>query len=131
MENTVRDILRKLAKPLIFVYPDWGATADNPRRFRLYCDAGLDGFVATLEQEQPDGSVRPILYISRATLNSERSWTPLNFEAGSIVWAIKWLRGNLWSSNFRIYSDHKALESFAKVGEHNARVRRRLEFLSA
>ena len=131
METTVRDILRELAKPPILVYPDWDAVADNSRPFRLYCDASLDGFGATLEQEQPDGSVRPILYISRATLDSERSWTPLDLEAGSIVWAIKRLRGHLWSTKFRIYSDHKALESIAKVGEHNARVRRWLEFLSA
>ena len=45
------------------VYPDWDAFADNSR------DASLDGFGATLEQEQPDGSVRPILYISRAILD--------------------------------------------------------------
>ena len=30
-----------------------------------------------------------------------------------------------------IYSDHKALESIDKVGEHNGRVRRWLEFFSA
>ncbi len=131
MVTTVRDILGELSKPPILVYPDWDAVADNSRPFRLYCDASLDGFGATLEQEQPDGSVRPILYISRATLDSERSWTPLDLEAGSIVWAIKRLRGHLWSTKFRVYSDHKALENIAKVGEHNARVRRWLEFLSA
>ena len=131
METTVRDILRDLTKPPILVYPDWDAVADNSRPFRLYCDASLDGFGATLEQEQPDGSVRPLIYVSRATLDSERSWTPLDLEAGSIVWAIKRLRGHLWSTNFHIYSDHKALENIAKVGEHNPRVRRWIEFLSA
>ncbi|CAB1115322.1 unnamed protein product [Ectocarpus sp. CCAP 1310/34] len=35
-----------------------------------------------------------------------------------------------WSTKFIIYSDHKALESIGKVGEHNARVQRWLEFLS-
>ena len=57
METPVRDILRELAKPPTLVYPDWDAVADNSRPFRLYCDASLDGFGATLEQEQPDGSV--------------------------------------------------------------------------
>ena len=33
-------------------------------------------------------------------------------------------------TRFQIYSDHKALENIAKVGEHNARVRHWLEFLS-
>ena len=100
------------------------------RLFRLHCDSNLDGFGATLEQEQADGSVRPIIYISRATLNSGRSWTPLDLEAGSIVWAITRLRGHLWSTHFQIYSDHKALENITKAGEQNARVRRWLEFLS-
>ena len=113
------------------VFPDWDAVADNSRPFRLYCDASRDGFGATLEQEQPDGSVRPILFIRHATLDSERSRTTLDLEAGSIAWAIKRRRGSLWSIEFSIYSDHKALESIAKVGEYNGRVQRWLEFLSA
>ena len=43
----------------------------------LHCDASRDGFGATLEQQQPGGSVSPILFISHANLDSERSWTPL------------------------------------------------------
>ena len=100
METTIRAILHELTEPPILVYPDWDAVADDSRPFRLYCDASIDGFGATLEQEQPDGSVRPIIYISRATLDSERSWAPLDLEAGSIVWAIKRLRGHLWSTRF-------------------------------
>ena len=75
--------------------------------------------------------MRPIAYISRATLDSERRWTPLDLEAGRIVWSIKRLRGYLWGTKFRIFSDHKALESIGKVGDHNARVQRWLEFLTA
>ena len=51
-------------------------------------------------------------------------------EAGSVVWAIKRLRGYLWGTNFRIFSDYKAFESIGKVGDHNARVQRWLEFLT-
>ena len=40
------------------------AIADGYRPFRVYCDAGIDGFGAALEQEQLDGSVGPIAYIS-------------------------------------------------------------------
>ncbi|CAB1107749.1 unnamed protein product [Ectocarpus sp. CCAP 1310/34] len=100
------------------------------RPLRLCSDVCIDGFGASLEQEQLDGSVRPIVYISRATLPAERNWTVLDLEAGGIVWAIKRLRGYMWSTKFIIYSDHKALESIGKVGEHNARVQRWLEFLS-
>ena len=50
-------------------------------------------------------------------------------DAGNIVWAIKHLRGYLWGTKFRIFSDHKAVESIGKVGD--ARVQRWFEFLTA
>ena len=67
------------------------------------CDASVDGFGATFEQEQKDGAIRPIVFISRATLESERHWTPLDLEAGSIAWSITRLRGYLWSTTIRIF----------------------------
>ncbi|CAB1111208.1 unnamed protein product [Ectocarpus sp. CCAP 1310/34] len=130
MVKVVKTLLSELARPPILVFPDWAAIEDNSRPLHLWSDACIDGFGASLEQEQLDGSVRPIVYISRATLPAERNWTVLDLEAGGIVWAIKRLRGYLWSTKFIIYSDHKALESIGKVGEHNARVQRWLEFLS-
>ena len=66
----------------------------------MYCDACIDGFGAALEQEQPGGSSRLIAYISRVTLDSERHRTPLDLEAGSVVWGIKILEGYLWGTNF-------------------------------
>ena len=104
---------------------------DGSRPFREYTGASIDGFGAMLEQEQPDSSVRPIAYASRATLDSERHWTPLELEAGSIVWATKRLQGYLWGTKLCIFSDHKALENVGKVGDHNARVQRWLEYLTA
>ena len=40
-----------------------------------------DGFGAVLHQEQPGGSVRSLVFISRATLDSETHKTPPDFEA--------------------------------------------------
>ena len=68
--------------------------------------------------------MRPIAYITRVTLDSERHWTPLDLEAGSIVWAIKRLRDYLWGRKLRIFSDQNTLESIGKVGDHIARVQR-------
>ena len=48
---------------------------------------------AKLEQEQPDGSVTPIVYVCRAIRDLEMRWIPLDLEAGSIIWVIKRLRG--------------------------------------
>ena len=118
------EIVAELGISSILVVPGWDAVADGSRPFHVYCDACIDSVGAALEQEQPDGSMRPILYISRATLDSERHGTPLDLEAGSIVWSIKRLRDYLWGTKFRIFSDHKALESIGKVGDHNARVQK-------
>ena len=130
MTALVKALLATLSKSPTLVFPDWDAVADGSRPLRLCSDACIDGFGACLEQEQLDKSVKPIVYISRATIPSERNRTALDLEAGGIIWVLKRLRGYLWSIHFEIYTDHRALTSIAKVGEHNARVRRWLEYLS-
>ena len=130
MEVVVRGILAELAARPVFVLPDWDAVADGSRPFHVYCDTCIDGFGAALEQQQTNDSVRPIAYVTRATLDSERHWTPFDLQAGSIVCAIKRLRVYRWGTKFRIFSDHKALESIGKVCDHNARVQRWPEFLT-
>ena len=52
-------------------------------------------------------------------------------KAGSIVRALKRLRGYLWGTKSRIFCDHQALESIGKVGNHNAQVQSWPEFLTA
>lgn len=89
MESIVRELLADLAKPPILVFPDWDAVADGSRPLLLCCDASTDGLGAVLEQKQQDGTIKPIVFISRATLSAERNWTPLDLEAGAIVWSIK------------------------------------------
>ena len=81
-ENLVREILAELVTPPILAFPNRDAVADGLRLFHVYSDACIDGFGAALEQGQSDGSMKPIAYISRATLDSEKYWTPLDFEAG-------------------------------------------------
>ena len=73
MEDTVRALLAELAAPPIIVFPDWDAVIDTSRPVRLHCDASTAGLEATLEQEEPDGSILPIVYISRATLDNEQN----------------------------------------------------------
>ena len=89
MEDTVRALLAELAAPPILVFPDWDAVIDTSRPFCLHYDASTAGLGATLEQEQPDGPIRPIVYISRATLDNEQNWTPMELETGCVVWSIR------------------------------------------
>ena len=57
MKDTVRALLAELAAPPILVFPDWDAVIDTTRSFRLHCDASTADLGATLEQEQPNGSI--------------------------------------------------------------------------
>ena len=89
MEKLVREILAEPTTSPALAFPDWDAVADGTCPFHVYYDACIDGFGDALEQEQTDGSIKPIVHISRATPDSARHWTPLDLEAGSIVWALK------------------------------------------
>ena len=85
-----------------------------------------------LSQPQLFGSVRPILFISRATLPNEVNWSPLEFEDGAVTWATKnRLRQNLFQVSFQVYTDHGALEQLAMVGEYDPRMQRWLQILTA
>ena len=63
MDNLVREILAELATPPVLVFPDWDAVANGSRPFNVYFDACIDEFGAALEQEQTDGSIKPMAYI--------------------------------------------------------------------
>ena len=131
MEDTVRALLAVLAVPPILVFPDWDAVIDTSRPFRLHCDASTAGLGATLEQEQLDGSIRPIVYVSRATLDNEKNWTPMELEAGCVVWSIRRLRRYLFGVYFLVFTDHQCLQQICKIGETKPRIQRWMEFLSA
>ena len=131
MGKAAREILAALATPPILNFLNGDAAADESRPFHVYCGACIDGFGAALEQEQADGSMKPFAYISRASLDSGRRWTPHDLEADSIVWALQRLRGYNRGTTFRTFSDHKGLQIKEKFENHDARVQRWLEFFTA
>ena len=116
MEDTVRALRAGLVTPSILVFPDWDAVIDTSWPFRPHCDASTAGLGAALEQEQPDGSIRPIVYISRATLDNEQNWTPMELEAGCVVWGIRRLRRYLFGVYFLFFTDHQRLQKICKIG---------------
>ena len=130
MEDTVPTLLAELA-PTILVFLDWDAVIDTSWPFRLHCDASTAGLGATLEQEQPDVSIRPIVYISRATLDNEQNWTPMELVAGCVVWSIRRLRRYLFGVYLLVFTDHQCLQQICKIGETKPRIQRWTKFLSA
>lgn len=69
--------------------------------------------------------------ISHIVLDSEMHWAPLDLEPGSIVRAIKYLRGYLRGTKFPIWSNNKALKIVGKVRDHNVHIQRWFEILPA
>lgn len=67
----VRTLMDQLSNSSVLVFPAWDAALGGSRKFHLYCDASTDGLGATLEQEQRDGSIRPIavLIVLRCPMN--------------------------------------------------------------
>ena len=129
MEAIGRELLVELSSPPFLVYPNWDGVTDNFHPFVLYCDASVDGFGATLEQERDDHTIHPIMFVSRATIESERHWTPLDLEAGRIFWESNAFEVTCWvpvSDFFRITRRSKASTRL----QHNPRVQRWLEFLT-
>ena len=117
VEDTVRTLLAELAAPLYLSF-----------RIGTRSSTRLG---ATLEQEQPDGSIRPIVYISRATLDNEQNWTPMELEAGCVVWSIRPLRRYLFGVYFLVFTDHQCLQQICKIGATKPRIQRWTEFISA
>ena len=101
------------------------------RLFRLHCDASTAGLGATLEKERPDGSIRPIVYIGRVTLDNEQNLTPMELGAGCVVWSIRRLRRYLFGVYFLAFTDHQCLQQICKIGETKPRIQRWMNFFSA
>ena len=120
MEDTVRALLAELAALPILAFPDWDAVMTR---------LGPSASIAT--PVPPDGSIRPIVYISRATLNNEQNLTPMELEVGCVVWSIRRLRRYLFGVYFLVFTDHQCLQKICKIGETKPRIQRWMEFLSA
>lgn len=106
-------------EPPNIVFPDGDAISENSRQLTLCCDASVEGIGATLGQNLADDPIPLIVFISRATFDSKRNWTPFDLEAGAIEWVIKRLRVCLRGTTFYVFLDQKTLKNLAKISQHN------------
>lgn len=74
-EVVVCDLLETLTGKPVLCFPDWDAVQDSSRHFLMRTDVITDGFGVVPNQPQLDGSARPILCSSRATLPNEANWS--------------------------------------------------------
>ncbi|CAB1111159.1 unnamed protein product [Ectocarpus sp. CCAP 1310/34] len=130
-EQLTKAVLAQLTSYEVLAFPDYAAAIDGTRKFRLTTDASISGSGAVLEQPRDDGTVRPLVYISRSTLPNEANWDVSSLECGALVWAIRKLRVYLYGIPFEAFTDHQPLLSFISMGEKKPRVQHMCDFLTA
>ena len=99
-------MLDELYSPDVLAFPDFEAAISESRKFRLVANASADGLGVVIKQQQPDGSIRPLLYLSRTTLDNERKWNISELEGAAIVWAIKRNRQMFYEIPFEVETDY-------------------------
>ncbi|XP_054257143.1 uncharacterized protein K02A2.6-like [Macrosteles quadrilineatus] len=74
-------------------------------------DASPYGIGGVLSHQYPDGSERPVIFVSRSLTPSEMRYSQIDREALAIVWVVKKLFNYIYGRHFILYSDHKPLAS--------------------
>ena len=97
---------------------------------RLHVDASHKGLGAIMLQEQDDGEIRPVFYISRSLNKAEKNYNILNLEATCIIWALKSLRQFIHGRKITIITDHSALCYLSTLKNPTGRLARYLLILS-
>jgi len=73
------------------------------------CDASPHGIGACLSHTYPDGSRRPVCFVSRSLSSAESHYSQIEREALAIVFAVKRLHIYLYGRSFVLKTDHKPL----------------------
>lgn len=90
---------------------------DPKKPIVLTTDACNTAVAGVLSHKFPDGSLRPIAFVSRALTKAERNYSTIQKEALAIVFSVIKLHQYLMGIKFELHTDHKPLLSI--FGENN------------
>ncbi|UYV73303.1 K02A2.6-like [Cordylochernes scorpioides] len=85
------------------------ALFDPSRTTIVSADASSFGIGGVLRQEQPDGSLKPIAYVSRTLSETEKRYSQIEKEGLAIVWTCDRLKDYVTGIDIHIETYHKPL----------------------
>jgi len=105
-QHAFEEVKHLLCNPPVLAAPDFSG------RFQMVLTTDASAFAvgAVLEQEQPDGSVRPVAYHSRKLRGAELNYSAYDREALGVVDALEVWRPYLEGLPFLLRTDHEALK---------------------
>ena len=87
--------------------------ADWDKDFVLTADASNLAVGAALQQERPDGALRPLAFFSHKLSGSQLNWSPREKECYAIVAALLKWHGWVWNKRVEVRRDDRSLENWA------------------
>ena len=98
---------------------------DQKAKTRLITDASPVGLGAILEQDQSDGTFKPVMFASCSLTDTERRYAQFERDALGIVWGVEHFHFHLLGIHFEIRTDHKPLiHAYGPNGNPSACVQR-------
>jgi len=91
---------------------------------RVFTDASHSGLGATLEQMQPDGTLRPVAYASRTLLKHEKNYSATEIEMLGALFAIETFRPYIHGRFFTLVTDHCSLCQMMKAKDPTGKLAR-------
>ena len=84
---------------------------DPTLEIQLACDASAYGISAVLSHKMPNGSEKPVGFVSRTLSDAEKKYSQIEKEALACVFGVKWFHAYLFGHHFTLQTDHKPLMS--------------------
>ena len=86
---------------------------DPNLEIHLACDASSYGIGAVLSHKMPDGSEKPVGFVSRTLTDAEKKYSQIEKEGLACVYGVTHFHSYLFGHHFKLQTDHKPLKSNA------------------
>ena len=77
---------------------------------KVDCDASSVGIGGVISHKYPDGTERPIEFVSRKLTETERRYSQLDREALAVIWTLKKFHKYVYAVPFELVTDNKPLQ---------------------